>query len=254
MPPSAYEPPHSRARLALWLLLLTALFAGFIALGSWQIHRRAWKLDLIAQVDRKLHAAPVPAPGRDVWAQIKPSDQYLKIQAEGTYLPGREVRVQAVTELGAGYWLISPLQTRDGFFILINRGFVDADWQAPPSQNTGLAPQPLRITGLLRLSEPKGGFLRHNDPATARWYSRDVAAIAASLQLPAADVAPYFIDADAAASPDRNPETGPVGGLTVVRFHNSHLVYAITWYTLAMMTLLAGIILARPQSRRHNQP
>jgi surfeit locus 1 family protein len=27
----------------------------------------------------------------------------------------------------------------------------------------------------------------------------------------------------------------PVGGLTVITFHNSHLVYAITWYTLALM-------------------
>jgi len=32
----------------------------------------------------------------------------------------------------------------------------------------------------------------------------------------------------------------PVGGLTVITFHNSHLVYAITWYTLALM--VAGAI------------
>src|SRR5262249_44621854 len=31
----------------------------------------------------------------------------------------------------------------------------------------------------------------------------------------------------------------PVPGLTVIHFHNSHLVYAITWYTLALMTALA---------------
>jgi len=138
--------------------------------------------------------------------------------------------------------------------VLINRGFVDADWRPQPSQNAESALPQQHISGLLRLSEPKGGFLRHNDPATARWYSRDVAAIAASMQLPAQDLAPYFIDADAASSPDRNPETGPVGGLTVVRFHNSHLVYAITWHALALMTLLAGIVLTRQQSRRHNQP
>jgi surfeit locus 1 family protein len=32
----------------------------------------------------------------------------------------------------------------------------------------------------------------------------------------------------------------PIGGLTVITFHNSHLVYAITWYTLALM--VAGAI------------
>ncbi len=36
------------------------------------------------------------------------------------------------------------------------------------------------MTGLLRLSEPKGAFLRSNDPKDDRWYSRDVAAIAAA--------------------------------------------------------------------------
>ena len=75
-------------------------------------------------------------------------------------------------------------------------------------------------------------MLRANDPLSDRWYSRDVAAIAATRSL--TDVAPYFIDADAASSlPD-----GPVGGLTVIAFPNNHLIYAITWYALALM--LAG--------------
>ncbi|MCY7317199.1 MAG: SURF1 family protein, partial [Ramlibacter sp.] len=102
---------------------------------------------------------------------------------------------------------------------------------------------PVTVTGLLRLTEPGGGFLRRNDPAAGRWYSRDVQAIAADRGL--ADVAPYFIDADAgatdpasdrAAAPGRTDRRWPAGGLTVVRFHNSHLVYAITWYALALMT------------------
>jgi surfeit locus 1 family protein len=37
-------------------------------------------------------------------------------------------------------------------------------------------------------------------------------------------------DQEAADAPDQ-----PVGGLTVITFHNSHLVYAITWYALALM-------------------
>ena len=34
------------------------LVAGLAALGDWQIHRRAWKLDLIARVEARIHAAP----------------------------------------------------------------------------------------------------------------------------------------------------------------------------------------------------
>ena len=49
------------------------------------------------------------------------------------------------------------------------------------------------MVGLLRMSEPGGGFLRSNDPAQQRWHSRDVAAIAQALQL--ARPAPFFVDA-----------------------------------------------------------
>ena len=64
-----------------------------------------------------------------------------------------------------------------------------------------------------------------------RWSSWTiVAAIAARHGI--ADPARYFIDADAA----QNAPGQPIGGLTVVHFSNSHLVYAITWYVLAMMT------------------
>ena len=78
-------------------------------------------------------------------------------------------------------------------------------------------------------SASPAAFLRANDPAAGRWYSRDVAAIAWARGL--SEVAPYFIDADAASEPGGIP----VGGLTVVVFHNNHLVYAITWYVLAAM-------------------
>ena len=89
------------------------------------------------------------------------------------------------------------------------------------------------------MTEPRGAFLRHNDAAANHWYSRDVQAIAVARGL--THVAPYFIDAKA-ASPGAVPPGSvvPVGGLTVIAFHNSHLVYAITWYTLALM--VAGAI------------
>ncbi len=93
------------------------------------------------------------------------------------------------------------------------------------------------------MSEPKGGFLRSNDPAADRWYSRDVAAISAARGL--TDTAPYFIDADATA----NPGGLPVGGLTVIAFRNTHLVYALTWFALALMLTVFTIRVAREELR-----
>ncbi|HEU0067085.1 MAG TPA: SURF1 family protein [Sphingomonas sp.] len=205
--------------------------AVLLALGVWQVERRAWKRDLIARVDARLHAPPVPPPLR-----ARPDDAYARVAVSGRYLPGRDTFVQAVTARGPGWWVLTPLRTADGRLILVNRGFASGR-SAPPSAQT-------RVTGLLRLSEPGGGFLRSNDPAADRWYSRDVAAIAARRGL--GPVAPYFIDADA-ASPASSAQ--PVGGLTVVRFSNNHLVYALTWFTLAAMTLAGFLYWLRLGSR-----
>jgi surfeit locus 1 family protein len=216
--------------------LLLLLFAAFMALGVWQVYRLQWKLDLIARVDARVHAAAVVAP-----ATATVDDEYRKVTATGTFLNNKETFVQAVTERGAGFWVMTPLRKTDGGIILINRGFVPAELR-DPSKHSQPAGE-VTVTGLLRLTEPKGGFLRSNDPAGDRWFSRDVAAIAAARKLDR--VAPYFVDADATP----NPGGYPIGGLTIVKFSNNHLVYAITWFGLAAMTLVAGVMLLRKDYR-----
>jgi surfeit locus 1 family protein len=232
---------RARVLFAALALLLIVLFAG---LGTWQVIRLQWKLDLIARVDARVHAAPVAPPPSARWHGITAeSDEYRRVQVAGTYLYEYTTPVQALTEQGSGYWLLTPLCTGDGHVILVNRGFIPAApgertrYEArtspgyPCAANAGGAVQ---VQGLLRISEPKGYFLRPNDPAANRWYARDVVAIAAARGLPSTLTAPFFIDAAAGQNPPGSPDQ-PQGGLTVVSFHNSHLVYAVTWYALALM-------------------
>ncbi|NBB62153.1 SURF1 family protein [Pseudomonas sp. ODNR1LW] len=221
------------------------LFLGFVALGVWQVQRLAWKTELIAQVEARVHAAPVEAPGREAWPMVsRDADQYRRVTVHGVFLHDRETLVQAVTESGAGFWVVTPLVADEGFTVLINRGFVTPERRSPADRAAGRLMGPQTVTGLLRITEPGGGFLRANDPAGERWYSRDVAAIARARSL--ADVAPYFIDADATP----NPDGWPKGGLTVVAFPNSHLVYALTWFGMALLTLVGYAIVAREIRRR----
>ncbi len=221
-----------RSALTLGAIGLTALaaFVALMSLGVWQIERRAWKLDLIERVDQRVHAAPVAAPGPAEWPGITPqSDEYRRVTVTGSFANDRETLVQASTELGPGFWVLTPLRSSRGFEILINRGYVPADRRDPATRAAGRPSGQVTVTGLLRMTEPGGGFLRSNDPAADRWYSRDVAAIAARRGLEQA--APYFVDADATG----NPGGWPVGGLTVIAFNNNHLVYAVTWFGLALM-------------------
>lgn len=207
--------------MAIALLPLIAILLG---LGIWQVERRSWKLALIDRVERGLAAAPVPAPGPAEWPRIDGDAAYRKLRVTGHYLPCRTRLAQAVTDLGPGKWVMTPLVTDRGFTLFINRGFLPDGQTLPDCER--VPDTSITVTGLLRLSEPKGGFLRANDPAANRWYSRDVAAMGQGL--PA--VAPYFVDAD------RSGDGWPRGGMTVLRFPNNHLVYALTWFGLALLT------------------
>ncbi len=224
-PEPAPAAPEGRSRLATGALLGLAAFGVlvFCALGVWQVERRVWKLALIARVEARVHAALIPAPGPAEWPRItREGDEYRRIAAQGEFLRHSDTWVRALTELGAGYWVMSPLRTDQGFVVLVNRGFVPSD-----RRDVGPAPQgEIEVNGLLRMSEPRGGFLRSNDPQRDLWYSRDAAAIAARRGLH--DVAPYFLDAQGPSAAG-----GPVAGLTVIAFPNNHLIYALTWFMLA---------------------
>lgn len=233
-------------RRAAWLALLLALAvlaeAAFLSLGVWQVRRLAWKDALIEQVDRQLNASPTEAPGPAHWSDLSKSrDEYRRITARGEFDPPRQVLVRAATELGSGYWVLSPLLTGEDTWVLVNRGFV------PPEMKDRVPPPPpqAQVTGLLRMSEPGGSPLQANVPAEGRWYSRDVAAIAQRLNLQG-PVAPYFIDVQATPA---MAAAWPRPGLTVVRFTNNHLAYALTWFALAAI-MPAMIVIAVVRERR----
>ena len=214
----------------------------FTALGIWQVERRAWKLDLITRVDRRIHAPPVTVPAPGQWSVLDPKAvEYRHVTAAGSFRHDQETLVDALTERGAGFWVLTPLVTSTGT-ILINRGFVPSDHADRLTRAAGNLEGPVTIVGLVRLSEPRGRILRGNNPAEDRWYSRDVGAIAKARGLGA--VAPFFIDADAAA----NPGGFPIGGLTVVTFRNAHLVYALTWFALAALSL-RGLVIIRKSAQ-----
>ena len=241
MDPAARR-PRSAAVLATLVgagLLLCALLA---ALGAWQVQRLGWKEALIDRVERNVNGAPVAAPGPSAWQALGPQDEYRRVRVEGRFDHQREVLVRASTDLGSGYWVLTPLRTPEGGWVLVNRGFVPQSvrGKVPPTEGDQ------SVIGLLRASEPRGTPLQDNDPAAGRWYSRDVAAIAAArgLQGP---VAPYFVDAQPQGA--QAAATWPRAGLTVIHFRNHHLVYAITWFVLAAMVAAAVAYLMADERR-----
>lgn len=238
------------ARIA-WALLAIALCSGFVLLGNWQVRRLAWKRQLIHDVSTRVHAPPVAAPGPAQWPAVAAGQQqYLHVHLRGRFVDVPQTLVHGSSEHGYGYWVMAPLRTDSGFIVLVNRGYLPASVADTAAYANAKQPQgEVSLDGLLRLSEPGGGFLRPNRPTQGQWYSRDVAAIAAASGLPAEGVAPYFVDADADAGDNGR---WPQGGLTVIQFANNHLSYLITWYLLALGVAGASLYVARKEWQRRD--
>jgi surfeit locus 1 family protein len=254
--------PVRRCARALALgAIIAAAFAAFVALGLWQLHRLAWKEALIARVQERANAPAAEAPGPPQWPGVdRDTAEYRRVQVRGRYDHARETLVRASTALGAGHWVLTPLHTEAGWWLWVNRGFVPPEWRERASRRASEPADEVQVTGLLRLSEPGGSLLQANDPAGARWYSRDVAALglAQGLAGASAPVAPYFVDAFTEATAERaipdassaaqmagTQERWPRPGLTVLHFSNNHRAYAMTWFALAAGAVVALALLRR---------
>lgn len=210
---------------AVLLVCAGLVFVTLVGLGIWQVQRLAWKLDLIEAVEARAFAEPATPPTGPVTDE---THAYLRIETSGTYRHDLSKRVKAVTELGPGHWLMTPMRTTDGY-LWVNRGFLplgEKGWTTPSGVNA--------VEGLLRISEPDGTLLERNRPDISRWVSRDVSALSDAAGLSPA--LPYFVDADHQGA----PSDWPRGGLTQLSFRNKHLSYAITWFAMAAL-FLAGM-------------
>ncbi len=80
-----------------WLGLLAPAviaFAILIALGIWQLQRKAWKEGLIASLTEQLAAPPVALPPSATWPSLdRASDEYRRVKFNATFDNAKEALV-----------------------------------------------------------------------------------------------------------------------------------------------------------------
>ena len=197
--------------------------AVLIYLGLWQLDRRAWKEDMLADITAGIQADPVPLPDA-----IDPSMKYLPVTVSGT-TTGAEIDVLSHTrEQGAGYQIVSRFVTDDGRAILLDRGFVPQE-----ARRIDRPPVRLQVTGNLHWPQDASSSTPAPNMDENIWFARDVDAMALTL-----DTFPVLVVASAVEGDNQGARPLPVA---IEGIPNNHLSYAVQWFliaaTWAVMTL-----------------
>ncbi len=218
---------RSRARALVAPTIATAvMLAMLLALGLWQLHRRTWKLAILADIDRAEASAPIPLPAHPLAFTKVSVTGHLRSDLSACY--GVDVRdVAGGTAIGAQ--LVQPLERPGQEPVLIDRGWVREGQGDIPGGN-------VTIVGYVREPASPTMFTPADDLATRHFYTLDPARIGASLGL--AHVAPFTV---VAMGDGGVPE--PASALP--RPPNDHLNYALTWFALALSLVAVFIAYVR---------
>lgn len=224
-----------------------AALAMLLGLGFWQLSRMQWKQDLIAQIEARTTGAPISLKAAEAVAREGRDPSYFRVTAEGRFHHAKEHYLYAVSEGRVGWHVITPLETADGEMVLVDRGFVPDALKDPAKRPEGQIESVTAVTGIVRAPDKQGLFIPDNEPEANRWFWRDLHAMARSMfQRRLIEVAPFFLEADAAPLPGGWPE----GGQTRLDIPNNHLQYALTWFLLAAGLIVVYGIYVRGHYRR----
>lgn len=242
----------TKRNLAGFAVITLMMVLALVGLGTWQLQRLGIKAELLRNIDARLAASSVLLPDENRWTDANLDIDYLKVNVSGTFRHDSEAYLFGVIDKNnrgeniPGFFVLTPLVLENGATLIVNRGFVPQDKKEPATRSEGQTQGRVTVSGLLRLPERQSVFTPAADQAKRVLYARDPALIAQWFGL--SRVAPFSLDADA------TPNAGgwPSGGHTIVSVPNNHLQYAITWYSLAIITIAMFAIYA--VKRRKGEP
>lgn len=231
----------SRIGAVLVFLILAAVFAILIILGSWQMKRLEWKETLLTNIEQRLASNPISLPALLQISNAGEEFEYQRVSVKGVFDHTKERHFFATHNGFSGYYVYTPLMGDFGA-IFINRGFVPFDFKEPINRSQGQIDGAVTVTGLARkmLDEKPSSVVPENDPDKNIYYWKDLRSMAQTTGLSFDDpkLLKLFIDADETS----NPGGFPQGGVTIIDLPNNHLQYAFTWYGLAA-TLLCIVVI-----------
>ncbi|KAI5479815.1 COX1 assembly protein, Shy1 [Pseudohyphozyma bogoriensis] len=218
-------------------------------LGTWQVKRLQWKLDMIERLEDKLNKPPVGLPAKIDPAAI-PEFAYRKVYLEGEFDHEHEIVLGPKTrENELGYHVITPLKRGEGKdTVLVNRGFVKRvrkDRSERPESSDG---GKVKVIGMLRDQERSGTFTPANTPEKEEWVFADIKQMAEHSGAEPVLVDQIFVGH--AGEINRRIANGvPVGRSATIELRNQHVSYIMTWYALSAATAFMFFRLVRTPNK-----
>lgn len=271
-------------------LIGLALIAGMLRLAYWQWERHLSKQVYIADLQNRLNE---PIINLDVLSASLGGDwsksNFRRVRVGGVYDFDREIALRnRKFEDSPGFHFITPLKTKDGGVILVDRGFVPLNFLEKSFWPRFRSNAPTSFVGLIKESmTPKP--LSPADPMPSpeapleAWLRVEIPKIQKQLPYP---ILPVYVEIMSTTEPDaaqklivnqksdrddvflptklnvvQTPESAPSGQYPLPSFDTvappgRHLGYVWEWSFMALMTFLIcfGLQLRPPRNQRNSEP
>ena len=187
-------------------------------MGSWQLYRLNWKLDLISKIENSLKDKPVEL------SKIIKKD-YLRVKTTGIIDLDKQIYLYNLNLSGKpGFEVINPILIGDENY-LINRGWIPFDKKNQPEINFFNQND---IIGTLKIQSKASSFKPKNDINENYWFTLDRDDI---FMYTGKKFSKYIIYLN-------GEYKLPKPKVITDNISNNHKKYAITWFSMAISILL----------------
>ena len=189
-----------------------------LSLGSWQLYRLNWKLDIISEIENSLKINPVELSKSN-------NKNYLRIKTSGTVDFDKQIYLYNLNNSGKpGFEVINPILIGNENY-LINRGWIPFNKKDKAEINLI---NTNHIIGTLKKQSKANSFKPENDIEKNYWFTLDRDDI---FSYTGKKFSKYiiYINGDY-----KTPEPKVI----TANISNNHKKYAITWFSMAISILL----------------
>lgn len=218
------------------VFLLSALTLVFLAAGIWQMRRASYKDTMQADVEAAAIATPLHA-GREL---LEAGSAHLRrLEARGVWAPERTILLDNKVQQGViGYEVVTPLRIADSaHYVLVNRGWVRAPQLRSELPYVVTARGMVSVEGIARIPSNRFIELGEHVVTGAVWQNLTIERYQAWSQLSLQPVILYQVggDDDGLRRVEAAPEAAGINA-------DRHRGYALTWFSLAGVTVVLGLL------------